>query len=229
MMAIGVIGLSLFPPASLLYFTWQSLADFAPWIKVLCFSLLLAPAFFIFGIGLCIVGVAMKTLLRFKIKPGLYRLYEDWAVIHWMGYNTFILIVNGCFMNGLRMSPLQTLFYRAMGARIGQSVRINTAGLADLSLIEIGDDTLIGDGVTMICHAVDRGFCYLGSVKIGKNVSIGLDTIILPDTVIEDGAVIGPRSYLPKGTRIPAKGHFGGMPLKDLREERRQKSSSSQK
>ena len=46
----------------------------------------------------------------------------------------------------------------------------------------------------------------------------------LPDdhTAIEDGATITPCSYLPKDTRIPARGVWGGNPVRDLRAERRE-------
>ena len=221
LMALGVIGLGLFPSLCILYFFWHGMAGFAPWIKLLGLSLLLPPAYFCFGLALVMACVLFKTILRLNIRPGLYRLYEDWEVIKWMGYNAFILIVNACFLDGFRVSPFQTFFYRAMGAKVGKGAQINTAGLADLSLIQIGENTIIGGGTTLICHVARGGHLKLAPVKIGNRVSIGLGTVIMPGTEIGDDAVISPRSLVPVDTKIPPRGRFGGDPLQDLRKDKK--------
>ena len=158
-------------------------------------------------------------------RSGLYTIHS-WECLRWMGYNSMILLANSAFLDVLRLSPFQTLFYRLMGAKIGQGVHINTAGLADLSMLEIGDHVLIGGGVALICHASERGFIRLAPTKIGHHVSIGLGCVIMPGCEIGDGASITPCSYLPKGTRIPPRGVWGGNPLRDLRQERRMTEKS---
>ena len=219
-LAIVVVGISLFPAVAFLYFLWQALAPWAPWLKLLVFSLCMGPAYFLFGMMLILTSVVLRFVLGLGIRPGLYG-FQDWEAIRWMGYNTFILVVNKCFLDNFRLSPFQTFFYRAMGARIGRDVKINTHGFADLSLIEIGDRAVIGDGVTLICHAADRGFLRLAPVRVGKDVSIGLDTIIMPDVELGEGAVISPRSVLISGTRVPPRGRWGGTPARDIRHFRR--------
>ena len=109
-----------------------------------------------------------------------------------------------------------------MGAKVGEGVNINTAGLADLSMLDIGDNVLIGGGVALICHASERGFLRLAPTRIGNNVSIGLSSVIMPDCEIGDGASIAPCSFVPKGSKIPVKGVWGGNPAHDLRAERRE-------
>jgi acetyltransferase-like isoleucine patch superfamily enzyme len=111
-----------------------------------------------------------------------------------------------------------------MGAKVGNDCNINTGGLADLSLLDIGDNVLIGGGVALICHASERGFLRLEPTKIGSNVSIGIGSVILPGCEIGDGASIAPCSLLAKGTRVPAKALWGGNPARDLRAERRERS-----
>jgi acetyltransferase-like isoleucine patch superfamily enzyme len=136
-----------------------------------------------------------------------------------------ILIANNVFLDVLRLSPFQTLFYRLMGAKVGKGANINTGGLADLSMLEIGDHVLIGGGVALICHASERGFLRLAPTKIGHNVSIGLGSVVMPDCQIGDGASVAPCSLLPKGTKIPPRGIWGGNPARDLRAERRPASA----
>ena len=115
----------------------------------------------------------------------------------------------------------ETLFYRLMGAKVGNNCNINTGGLADLSLLEIGDNVLVGGGVALICHASERGYLRLEKTKIGSNVSIGISSVIFPGCEIGDAAVIAPMSLLSKGTKVPARGHWGGNPAVDLRAHRR--------
>ncbi len=218
--AIFVLGFSLFPMVFFLIGTWKLTVAYALWLRVLAFSFSISLGYFIFGTTLIFLCVLTKNIFRFKIASGLYAIHSPEA-LRWMGYNSMILIANSAFLDVLRLSPFQTLFYRLMGAKVGEGVNINTAGLADLSMLEIGNNVLIGGGVALICHASERGFLRLAPTKIGNNASVGLGSVIMPDCEIGDGASIAPCSYLPKGTKIPAKGAWGGNPVRDLRAERR--------
>ena len=225
-LAVLVLGFSLFPMVFLLTGVWKLLAGHALWLKVLAFSFSISFGYFIFGTTLIFLCVLAKNLLGFKIAPGLYGIHSKES-LGWMGYNSMILLANSAFLDVLRLSPFQTLFYRLMGARVGSGVNINTAGLADLSMLEIGDNVLIGGGVALICHASERGFLRLAPTKIGNNVSIGLGSVIMPDCEIGDGASVAPCSLVPKGTKIPARGAWGGNPVQDLRAQRREMREKS--
>ncbi len=220
LLAVGVLALSLFPMLFFFFGIWKTMGVYPLWAKILALSFSLAFGYFIFGAVLIFICVFTKNLLGFKIATGLYTIHSMES-LRWMGYNSLILLANSAFLDVLRLSPFQTLFYRLMGAKVGEGVNINTAGLADLSMLEIGNNVLIGGGVALICHASERGFLRLAPTKIGSNVSIGLGSVILPDCEIGDGASIAPCSFLPKGTKIPPKGIWGGNPVRDLRAERR--------
>jgi acetyltransferase-like isoleucine patch superfamily enzyme len=226
LLSVLILGFSLFPMIYFLYGMWHLVPPQWVWLKVLVFSFSLGIGFFLFGFALILFCVFFKNLLGFRISPGLFTLHS-WEGLRWIGYNSMILIANAAFLDVLRVSPFQTLFYRLMGAKIGNDVNINTAGLADLSMLEIGDRVAIGGGVALICHAVERGFLRLAPTKIGNGASIGIGSVIMPDCEIGEGASIGPCSYLPKGTRIPPKGAWGGNPIRDLRAERRDEALKS--
>lgn len=219
-LALTVLSLSLFPMIYLFYWVWHTMSAYQPWLKILAFSFSLGFGYFLFGICLIALCALTKTVFGFKIKPGLFSIYSEQA-LHWLAYNSLILLANSAFLDILRLSPFQTLFYRWMGAKVGNEANINTAGLADLSMLEIGDNVLIGGGTALICHASERGLLRLSPTKIGNNVSIGLNSVIMPDCEIGDNASIAPCSYLPKGTKIQARGYWGGNPARDLREQRR--------
>jgi non-ribosomal peptide synthetase-like protein len=228
LLALVLLGFSLFPMLFFFYTVWKALAVFPAALKILAVSFSVAFGYFLFGVTLIGLAVFAKNLFGFKIAPGLYRVYSKESLL-WMAYNAMILIVNSAFLDVFRLSPFQTLFYRLMGAKIGKGVHINTSGLADLSMLEIGDNTLIGGGVALICHASERGFLVLAPTKIGRNVSIGLGSVVLPGCEIGDGASIAPSSLLPRGTKIPPKAIWGGNPLRDLRAERRAAGDGTEK
>jgi len=220
LLAVGVLALSLFPMLFFFFSIWKVMGANPLWLKILVLSFSLAFGYFLFGIALIFLCVFTKNLFGFKIAPGLYTIHSM-ECLKWMGYNSLILLANNAFLDVLRLSPFQTLFYRLMGAKVGEEVNVNTAGLADLSMLEIGNNVLIGGGVALICHASERGFIRLAPTKIGNNVSIGLGSVIMPDCEIGDGTSISPCSFLPKGTKIPSKSIWGGNPARDLRAERR--------
>ena len=215
----AVLGCALFPMVAFFYAVWKGLAGQAAVLRLFIFSFSIGFGYFMFGTALIFLCVLTKNIFRFKITPGLFKIHSV-ECLRWMGANSLVLLANAAFLDVLRLSPFQTLFYRLMGAKVGAGVNINTAGLADLELLEIGDRVLVGGGVALICHASERGFIRLAPTKIGNDVSIGLGSVVMPDCEIGDGSSIAPCSLLPKGTRIPPKSYFGGNPLKNLREEK---------
>ncbi len=92
--------------------------------------------------------------------------------------------------------------------KIGNNVFINRGVSISANLvIEIGDNCLIGDMVSIQdsnWHEVTQNAgVKTSAIKIGKNVWIGKNTIILPGVTIGDHAVIGTSSIISKN--IPAK------------------------
>ncbi|HTL70488.1 MAG TPA: hypothetical protein VL404_04265 [Candidatus Eisenbacteria bacterium] len=220
LLAAVILGLSFFPMVLLFHTVWHSLAGQPAWVKALGLSFSIGFGYFLFGTTLIFLCVGAQKLFGFRIRPGLNPFYSH-ASYQWMAYNSLILIANSAFLDVLRISPFQTLFYRLMGAKIGSGVNVNTGGLADLSMLEIGDGVIIGGGVALICHSAERGLLRLEATKIGNRVSIGLGSVVMPGCEIGEGASIAPCTYLPKGTKVPPRGVWGGNPARDLRAERR--------
>jgi non-ribosomal peptide synthetase-like protein len=216
LLAVVILGLSFFPMIFFFYSVWKGLSASPAWFKVFLFSFSIGFGYFIFGTALLILCAFTRKIFRFNFKAGLYEIHSL-DCLRWMGYNSLVLLANAAFLDVLRLSPFQTFFYRMMGAKIGKGVNINTSGLADLCLLEIGDNVLVGGGAALICHASERGFIRLAPTKLGNRVSIGLGSVIMPDCEIGEAASIAPCSLLPKGTRVPPRGHWGGNPAQDLR------------
>ncbi len=131
----------------------------------------------------------------------------------------FLYVFNlGLIINtGMVPVNLRWVVFRILGAKIGQFVMIG-GKLLEPPMIEIGDFTILGADTLVIGHAVEDGTVYLGKVVIGRNVTVGVNSVIMPDVRIGDGSVVGAMSLVTKGTRIGPHELWHGIPAKKVRD-----------
>ena len=110
------------------------------------------------------------------------------------------------------MNYLKELIYRIrgeytteklikMGMRVGENfTRLNDVILdpAHCWLIEIGNNVTMAPRVHVLCHDASTkqfiGYTKIGGVKVGNNVFVGADTVILPSVTIGNNVIIGAHS-----------------------------------
>jgi len=211
-----IMGICLFPGLFLTFIIWQKSSGLIMPLRILSISFSLAGLYFIYGITLILVVAFCRVIFRLNLKEGEYP-YFSIGAMKWAFTNAFILLVKVTFMDFMMLTPLNILFYRMMGAKIGKRVQINSKKLADISLLEIGDDSVIGGDVTLICHVAERGRLKLKPVKIGSKVTVGLNSIILPGVEIGDSSIIDVSSLIRKGEKIPSRSIMSGIPAKNIR------------
>lgn len=111
----------------------------------------------------------------------------------------------------LRTNEKRIDYYRRLGVKIGKGTIFlsnESAFGSEPYLISIGENCLISGGVNFLTH--DGGMWVLnnldlqecadkfGTIKVGNNVFIGLNTIIMPGVEIGDNCVIGAGSIVTK-------------------------------
>lgn len=112
---------------------------------------------------------------------------------------------------------------RKMGVKVGKNCRFFSTNFStEPFLIEIGDHVTITNGVEFITH--DGGVWLFrdqfpsinlfGQIKIGNNVFIGLNSIILPNTEIGDNTIVAAGSVV-KG-RFEENSVIGGVPARKI-------------
>ena len=103
---------------------------------------------------------------------------------------------------------------------IGRGVEFNVQGR-----IEVGDDSGIGSGCVLTDHnhatapveaRMRDQSVEIGTVRIGRDVIIGVNSVILKGIQIGDGAVVGAGSVVTRS--IPANEIWCGNPAKRIRE-----------
>jgi acetyltransferase-like isoleucine patch superfamily enzyme len=110
--------------------------------------------------------------------------------------------------------------YRSIGIKVGRNVSVGLEVTFDIffpELIEIGDNSVIGYGSTLLCHEFLIDKWKKGPIEIGKNVLIGANSTVLAGVVIGSGATISACSLVNRD--ITSDALVGGVPAREIRSE----------
>ncbi len=203
LIAILVMSLSATPGIYLIAYTFHHTQHWLPVLHYLALSTSLVSAYFLYGISVIFLAPLANKLLPFRIKPFRGNYFSLYSV-PWYFHNALTYLVRYTFLEFVTPTPINTLFYRMMGMKIGKNVQINTTNISDPALIEIGDFVTIGGSAHLIAHYGQKGYLVLSRVKIGNRVNIGIKSTIMGDVEIGDGAMIAPHEVVFPKSRIPA-------------------------
>jgi len=201
-----VIGISLVP--SLIIILYSSKA-FLPisinvasgLIDIALFAICLGLSVYAYFItGFFVFGI-VERVLTIGFKEGKYPI-ESLLFSRWLIYSGLHVIVLNTIMPLMSGSPYAKIYYRILGCKIGSDVFINTAGLHDAYLLEIGSHVVIGGKADISCHIFEGNHLTLGKIKIGDNVLIGTEAYIMPGVTIENKCNIGMYAYVRKNKTV---------------------------
>jgi len=218
MYALGIVffGLALTPAVFIFLKVWAIMDGAGLWLRCLSAGLTLALGYFIFGFTLIILTGAVRTIFGLRLKEGIHKMFSLES-FKWAFVSSLYLLINFTFIDFILLTPFANLLQRLLGAHLGKNVQINSKFVFDATLLEIGDNTVVGGGAIIIGHVVERGFLKLKKVKIGKNVTIGSHATIMPGCEIGDNAVIGAGAVLLKNTKVEPHSMWYGVPAENIR------------
>jgi acetyltransferase-like isoleucine patch superfamily enzyme len=216
---IFVMSSAIFPGILLIHYVWINtlICSFLLRFWLICFSVVLA--FFIYGFSLIFILGLLRIAFRLNLQEGEYRI-ASFGIYRWMFINGLYMIASITFMDFILLTPFSILFFRLMGAKVGKNVQINSKKCFDLSLIEIGDNAVIGGYATVMCHSFERNRLILRKVRIGKNVILGLNSVVMSGAEIGEGAFITAGAVLGKNKQVAAYSVYAGVPAESIKERR---------
>lgn len=203
-----LLGLAIYPSLLLL----GPLAQHGP----LATSLALGVGYFLSGIILMAWCTLAHHLTGMHLRPGRHPL-TSLASFRWAMASSLYMLIKFTIGDFLMVTPLGTWYMRALGAKIGKNVMINSKYLHDHGLLEIGDDSLIGGDAVMSAHAAEGGKLLLSPIKVGKRCLIGQKSILMPGVEVGDGSVVAAGAIVLKDTKIPPNEVWGGIPARRLK------------
>jgi len=183
--------------------------------------MVIVPSYALFAVLLMALSALTMRILGWRpVAPLEMPIAElGWPLCNWARYQISAHIV-AFFAGGLlRATPVWSAYVRWNGARLGRRVWINSLGVTDHCLLDFGDDVVIGAGVHLSGHTVERGVVRTASVKIGAGSTVGVNAHV------EIGAEIGPRcqigslAMIPKFSVLDVPGTYVGVPARRMDRE----------
>ncbi|HXF54250.1 MAG TPA: Pls/PosA family non-ribosomal peptide synthetase [Hyphomicrobiaceae bacterium] len=160
---------------------WISTAvGFAAWPSMLLFS------------------IALKWLVIGRYRPGHYPVWSFYYFRWWLVSRFQALSWSYMFVG----TPLMSLYYRAMGAKVGKGVVINTPLCTTFDTVSIGDHASIGSETQLLGYRVENGVLTIGRIDIGSDCFIGMHCCLGLDTRMGDGARLDDMSLLADGMHM---------------------------
>lgn len=142
----------------------------------------------------CGIAIFLKHTLLGKVEPGRYPVYGGFYLRWWFVRQVVqgaAGMVQGCWGS----TEVLCMFYRAMGATIGNDVSIDSSvKMFDADLIEIGDQTCLERATRVVPHAIENGELILVPIKIGFNSRIRVRAYVAGGAVVPDGVSVEPLS-----------------------------------
>jgi acetyltransferase-like isoleucine patch superfamily enzyme len=114
--------------------------------------------------------------------------------------------------------PLKNAIYRMLGMRVGRHASVGLMVMFDIFFpqdVTLGENCIIGYNSVILCHEFMRHEWRRGPVVVGRDVTIGANTTILPGVVIGDGATVSAMSLVNRD--VPPGALAGGVPVRLLR------------
>ena len=178
--------------------------------------------------ALAMLGVALALGYAFAILAVLFVVALKWAVMGrfkpvivplWCRYVWLNEMINGAYES--IMSPVVSAFFgtalaapilRTLGCKVGQHCYIGSALFSEFDLIEIGDYVAFNAGAVVQNHLFEDRVMKSSYLRIADGCTVGNMAVVLYDTRMEEGAVLGPLSLLMKGEVQPAGTRWHGIP-----------------
>ncbi len=181
-------------------------------------SAAIAPSYVLFAVTLMFVSPIAVRLAGWHTPPDIETRIADmeWPLLDWVRAGASIHLARLCAGSLFRGTPLWTMHLRLHGARLGRRVFVNSLSVSDYNLIDCGDDVVIGAGVHLSGHTVEGGVVKTARVRMGSDVTIGLEAIVEIGVEIGSHVQVGALSFVPKYTRLAANQIYAGVPAAPL-------------
>jgi non-ribosomal peptide synthetase-like protein len=179
---------------------------------------LLSTAFVLPFAELCTVAtliavlVGLKWTIQGKLKPLAKPL---WDIFIWK--NDLVEFTYGYFMCPYFIdfalgTPFVLLVPKCLGAKVGKQVFCDTNAIAEFDLISIGDYACINNHTLIQTHLYEDRIFKVSNLTISSGCNVGVSSIVLYNTMMEENSSLGNLSLLMKGECLPSNTEWEGIP-----------------
>jgi non-ribosomal peptide synthetase-like protein len=155
-----------------------------------------------------LLSIAVKWIVVGCYKPGRYPVWGFYYLRWWVAHRFQILAWAEMFKG----TPLMSLYWRAMGAKIGRNVTLSTHLCTAFDMVSIGENTSVGIETQILGYRVEDGYLIIAPVTIGRDCFIGMQCSLGLGTRMGDGARLDDMSLLPDGMEMSEGEARRGIP-----------------
>lgn len=138
------------------------------------------------------------------------------AVFRWRLYGFLCVTVLFLhYQNGLLPPVFRKIFLWTLGARVSLADVLSVGGtVLDPHRVSLGRLAMLGlDSLVFPVDVTEEGIV-VGTVDIGAGAAVGPRSVVSPGVVIGAGATIAPLSHVERGTRVPPGEIWAGVPAR---------------
>ncbi|GBF27497.1 linear gramicidin synthase subunit D [bacterium MnTg02] len=201
--------------------SYTALAMGLAWIAALLYAFEVYGYWTMLAAGplLAIALTMSAVVLVVTLKRAVMGCFKPVVVPLWCPYVWLNEMVNGAYESimapaiaMLSGTPFAAPVLRLLGCKIGCGCYIATSLFSEFDLLEIGDYVALNEGVVIQNHLFEDRIMKSSTLYIGDRCTVGNMSVVLYDTRMEEGAVLGPLSLLMKGEIMPQGSRWHGIP-----------------
>ncbi|KAI1160883.1 acetyl-CoA synthetase-like protein [Nemania serpens] len=137
------------------------------------------------------VGIVAKWVIIGRHRVGLFPMWGAYHTRWWLTQKIVAVSGKGCFG---WTDASNIWYYRLLGAKIGSGVTLKRVQLGEWDLLDIRDNVTLDRCVVRPMAGDHNTKMFLGKITIGRDVSVGVSSVVAPGTTVPDGACVGARS-----------------------------------
>jgi non-ribosomal peptide synthetase-like protein len=164
-----------------------------------------------------LAAIAVTVLAKWTII-GRYGAGEHplWSLFIWRDelINSLQEQLAGAWLLNFALgTPLMSGYLRTMGTRVGRDVWCETMTITEFDLVDLGTGCAVNRRACVETHLFHDRLMRIGPTRLGAGSTLGPSSAMLPDTEIGAGCVVGGRSVILRGERLPSHSRWHGAPV----------------
>ncbi|MBV1937683.1 amino acid adenylation domain-containing protein [Streptomyces sp. BV286] len=202
----------VFCSAALAVLTVAALSALGAWAWALAGLVLLGA-----GAAAGLLSVLAKWLLVGRHRAGEHPL---WSGFVWRNElaDTFVEVVAVPWLAGsVPGTPVLNLWLRALGARIGKGVWVESYWLPETDLVTLEDAATVNRGCVLQTHLFHDRILRTDTVVLREGATLGPGGIVLPGSSVGARSTLGPASLVMAAETVPDDTRWLGNPIEAWR------------
>ncbi|MFI1003535.1 Pls/PosA family non-ribosomal peptide synthetase [Streptomyces galbus] len=202
----------VFCSAGIALLTVAALCALGAWAPLLCGVVLLGA-----GVAAGGCSVVAKWLLVGRHQRGEHPL---WSGFVWRNElaDTFVEVLAVPWLAGaVPGTPVMTAWLRALGARIGRGVWVESYWLPESDLVTLEDGATVNRGCVLQTHLFHDRILRTDTVVLREGATLGPGGIVLPGSTVGARATLGPASLVMAAESVPEGTRWLGNPIEAWR------------